>query len=100
MELIVEDHRNSVVLRRAEDLPRTTLEDLVGCAGYVGPSRQLGGEDGSRDRPRRAGTLVIALGTNVIVRLVTADDSGSAPSGPGHLPQSLPASWRFLWIPG
>ena len=41
MELIVEDHRNSVVLRRAEDLPRTTLEDLVGCAGYVGPSRSL-----------------------------------------------------------
>lgn len=41
MELIVEDHGNSVVLRRAEDLPVTTLEDLVGCAGYRGPSRSL-----------------------------------------------------------
>jgi AbrB family looped-hinge helix DNA binding protein len=41
MELTVEDHGNSVVLRRAEDLPVTTLEDLVGCAGYRGPSRSL-----------------------------------------------------------
>ncbi len=41
MELIVEDHGISVVLRRAEDLPVTTLEDLVGCAGYTGPSHSL-----------------------------------------------------------
>ena len=41
MELIVEDHGSSVVLRRAEDLPATTLEDLVGCAGYAGPARSL-----------------------------------------------------------
>lgn len=41
MELIVEDHGDSVVLRRAEDLPKTTLEDLVGCAGYKGPARTL-----------------------------------------------------------
>jgi hypothetical protein len=41
MELIVEDHGDSVVLRRAEDLPATTLEDLVGCAGYRGPARTL-----------------------------------------------------------
>jgi AbrB family looped-hinge helix DNA binding protein len=41
MELIVEDHGNSVVLRRAEELPATTLEDLIGCAGYTGPSRSL-----------------------------------------------------------
>jgi hypothetical protein len=40
-ELVVEDHGNSVVLRRAEDLPATPLEDLTGCAGYVGPSRTL-----------------------------------------------------------
>jgi len=40
MELIVEDHGSSVVLRRAEDLP-ATMEDLVGCAGYTGPSRSL-----------------------------------------------------------
>jgi len=41
MELVIEDHGNSVVLRRAEDLPVTTLEDLVGCAGYTGPSHSL-----------------------------------------------------------
>ena len=41
MELIVEDHGDSVVLRRAEDLPETTLEDLIGCAGYTGPTRSL-----------------------------------------------------------
>jgi AbrB family looped-hinge helix DNA binding protein len=38
-ELIVEDHGNSVVLRQVEDLPATTLEDLIGCAGYEGPAR-------------------------------------------------------------
>lgn len=41
MELIVEDYGDSVVLRRAEELPATTLEDLVGCAGYRGPARTL-----------------------------------------------------------
>lgn len=40
-ELIVEDHGSSVVLRRVEDLPATTLEDLIGCAGYEGPARSL-----------------------------------------------------------
>jgi AbrB family looped-hinge helix DNA binding protein len=40
-ELFVEDHGNSVVLRQAQDLPVTTLEDLVGCAGYKGPTRSL-----------------------------------------------------------
>lgn len=40
-ELVVEDHGDSVVLRRAEDLPVTTLEDLIGCAGYTGPARTL-----------------------------------------------------------
>jgi AbrB family looped-hinge helix DNA binding protein len=40
-ELLIEDLGNSVVLRRVEDLPPTTLEDLVGCAGYTGPPRSL-----------------------------------------------------------
>jgi AbrB family looped-hinge helix DNA binding protein len=40
-ELIVEDHGDSVVLRRTLDLPVTTLEDLVGCAGYEGPPLTL-----------------------------------------------------------
>ena len=41
MELIVEDHGHSVVLRGVEDPPATTLKDLIGCAGYVGPARSL-----------------------------------------------------------
>jgi AbrB family looped-hinge helix DNA binding protein len=41
VELLVEDRGDSVVLRRAEDVPRTSLEDLVGCAGYKGSARSL-----------------------------------------------------------
>ncbi|HEY0515308.1 MAG TPA: AbrB/MazE/SpoVT family DNA-binding domain-containing protein [Thermoanaerobaculia bacterium] len=40
-DLLVEDRGNSVILRRAEALPATTLKDLVGCAGYKGPARSL-----------------------------------------------------------
>ncbi|MFL6260684.1 MAG: AbrB/MazE/SpoVT family DNA-binding domain-containing protein [Thermoanaerobaculia bacterium] len=40
-ELLVEDHGDSVILRRAEDLPTTTLDDLVGCVGYKGPALSL-----------------------------------------------------------
>ncbi|HEY0553460.1 MAG TPA: AbrB/MazE/SpoVT family DNA-binding domain-containing protein [Thermoanaerobaculia bacterium] len=40
-ELSVEDFGDSVVLRRVQDLPVTTLEDLVGCAKYKGPSLSL-----------------------------------------------------------
>ena len=39
--LSAEDHEDSVVLRRAEDLPETSLEDLVGCAGYTGAALSL-----------------------------------------------------------
>ena len=41
MELEVEDHGDHVVLREADDLPETTLEELVGCTGYQGPARTL-----------------------------------------------------------
>ena len=41
IELLVEDRGDSVVLRRTESFPETTLEDLVGCAGYTGPARSL-----------------------------------------------------------
>ena len=41
VELLVEDRGDSVVLRRADDLPVTTLADLVGCAGYTGPTQSL-----------------------------------------------------------
>jgi len=40
-ELLVEDHGDSVILRRAEDFPTTTFEDLVGCVGYEGPALSL-----------------------------------------------------------
>ena len=40
-ELIVEDHGSSVVLRQVEDIPATSLDDLVGCTGYRGPARSL-----------------------------------------------------------
>ncbi len=56
LELIVEDHGDSVVLRRAEDLPATTLEDLVGCAGYRGSARTL--EDMEAASARGAGNAV------------------------------------------
>jgi AbrB family looped-hinge helix DNA binding protein len=41
VQLEVEDHGDHVVLRQADDLPETTLEDLVGCTGYQGPARSL-----------------------------------------------------------
>jgi AbrB family looped-hinge helix DNA binding protein len=41
IELEVEDHGDHLVLRQLDNLPETTLEDLVGCAGYRGPARSL-----------------------------------------------------------
>lgn len=40
-ELSIEDQGGCVVIRRAEDLPETSLEDLVGCSGYQGPRHGL-----------------------------------------------------------
>ena len=40
-ELLVEDRGDLVVLRRAQDVPATTLEELAGCLGYKGPVRSL-----------------------------------------------------------
>jgi AbrB family looped-hinge helix DNA binding protein len=37
----VEDRGDCVILRPQEDVPATTLEDLVGCTGYRGPRRSL-----------------------------------------------------------
>jgi AbrB family looped-hinge helix DNA binding protein len=55
VEIIVEDRGDAVLLRLAEDLPETILEDLVGCAGYRGPARTLedmeaGIAEGARER--------------------------------------------------
>ncbi len=39
-QLLVEDLGGGVLLRPA-DVAETTLEDLIGCAGYKGPRRSL-----------------------------------------------------------
>lgn len=41
MELVLEDQGDSVLLRPTRHFPETTLEDLVGCAGYKGPAKSL-----------------------------------------------------------
>lgn len=54
-ELFLEDQDDTVVLRAPRLFPETTLEDLVGCAGYKGPARSLeemeaGIAEGARER--------------------------------------------------
>ncbi len=39
--LVVEDQGDCVVLRLADDLPETSLDELIGCTGYRGPARSL-----------------------------------------------------------
>ncbi len=41
LDLILEDEANGISLRPATKLPETTLQDLVGCAGYQGPRQSL-----------------------------------------------------------
>ena len=44
VELVFEDLGDRVVLREAEmteELPETSLEDLIGCSGYAGPAKTL-----------------------------------------------------------
>jgi AbrB family looped-hinge helix DNA binding protein len=40
-ELILDDRGDAVVIRLARSGPETSFEDLVGCAGYRGPTRSL-----------------------------------------------------------
>ena len=42
IELEIEDRGECVVIRPADAVPETTLEELFGCAGYQGPRRSLG----------------------------------------------------------
>jgi AbrB family looped-hinge helix DNA binding protein len=42
VELVFEDFGDRVVLREAQDIPETQLEDLIGCTDYRGPARTLG----------------------------------------------------------
>jgi AbrB family looped-hinge helix DNA binding protein len=41
VELEIEERGDSVVLRRALDVPEPTLEELLGCTGYQGPTHSL-----------------------------------------------------------
>lgn len=41
VRLLVEDRGDCVVLRTADTIPETTLDELVGCTGYAGPRRSL-----------------------------------------------------------
>lgn len=41
VELVLEDEDGGILLRAARRLPETTLDDIVGCAGYRGPMKTL-----------------------------------------------------------
>jgi AbrB family looped-hinge helix DNA binding protein len=41
VELDVVDHGDYVVVREADDVPRISLDELVGCADYHGPARTI-----------------------------------------------------------
>jgi AbrB family looped-hinge helix DNA binding protein len=41
VELEIEDWGDRVIVRQAGEVPETSLEDLIGCAGYTGPPRSL-----------------------------------------------------------
>ena len=40
-EILLEDQEDTLVLRTPQLFPETTLEELVGCAEYKGPTRSL-----------------------------------------------------------
>ena len=40
-EFAVEETRDGVVLRLVRRVPRTQLDEVVGCAGYEGPAKSL-----------------------------------------------------------
>lgn len=41
VELTLEDCGDAVIVRLAKPYPATTIDELVGCAGYRGPARSL-----------------------------------------------------------
>ena len=40
-ELILEDHGDVLVLRKAKPFPPTRVEDGLGCTGYRGPAKKI-----------------------------------------------------------
>lgn len=41
MELLIEERGDGVVLRPVQELPETTLDEIMGCTGYRGPRHSL-----------------------------------------------------------
>lgn len=41
MRLEIEDQGDQVVLRSSKSLPKTTLDDILGCLKYEGPAKTL-----------------------------------------------------------
>ena len=41
LEFEVEDHPDGVLLRPRAQFPQTSVADVIGCTGYVGPRRSL-----------------------------------------------------------
>ncbi|MBI2378555.1 MAG: AbrB/MazE/SpoVT family DNA-binding domain-containing protein [Deltaproteobacteria bacterium] len=39
--LEIEEQQNAIVLRPVAALVRTKLDDLIGCTGYVGPTKTI-----------------------------------------------------------
>ncbi len=59
-ELIVEERPEGVLLRTKSPFKPTTIDDVIGCAGYTGPRKSLeemqqGIDDAMRERRRRKG---------------------------------------------
>ncbi len=53
-ELALEDRGDAVIVRSARPGPETTLEELVGCAGYRGPARSVEEMEAAIARAARA----------------------------------------------
>jgi AbrB family looped-hinge helix DNA binding protein len=52
-ELLIEDRGDHVVVRSAETIPETTLDQLIGCTGYSGPRRSLAEQEAAIARGAR-----------------------------------------------
>ena len=53
--LEIEERGDCIVLRPLPRLPKTTLDDLIGCTGYKGPRRSLEEMDAAIAKGARQG---------------------------------------------
>ena len=75
-ELELENRGDSVVIRPVLGVPRTKLNDLIGCLRYEGTPKTL--EEMEKHREGRPPARVIGLDTNVVVRALTQDEPTQA----------------------